>query len=125
MDGPSRADLVSFGNWAGLYVAAVVAVSVASIAVMRRILGLWAAYLTALSIAAVGFFCAISTVGGPPEDLYQVLEELTLCLAFGAVLGGPIALGVTCLLQFIVNLLAATQQSATHMNENVVVGPPQ
>jgi len=101
------ADLVFFGYWTGLYVAVVVAVSVTSIAVMRRILGLWAAYLTAVPIAAVGFFCAISTVGGPPEDLHQVLEELLLCLAFGAIFGGPVALGVACLLEFMVDLLAA------------------
>ncbi len=107
------ADLVFFGCWSGMYVAAVIAVSVTSIAVIRRILGLWAAYLTALPTPAVGFFYAISTIGGPPEELYQVLEELLLCLAFGAVWGAPAALGVTCLLQFIVDSLASTPQAAT------------
>lgn len=97
------ADVLFVSHAAGLYVAAVVAVSVASITVMRRILGLGAAYLTAIPIGAVGFYCALSGVGGPPEDFSQVLEEVALCLAFGAAVGGPIALGITCLLQFFVD----------------------
>jgi hypothetical protein len=117
------AELAVFGYQAGLYVAAVVAVSVASIALMRRILGLRAAYLTAIAIAAVGFFCFSCTVGGSIY-LYELLLELSVCLAFGVVLGGPVALGVTCLLQFTVDFLAATPQSVTPTSEKVV-GPPQ
>ncbi len=48
-------ELVLVGCWVGFYVAVVIAGSVASIAVMRRILGLWAAYLTAIPIGAVSF----------------------------------------------------------------------
>jgi heme/copper-type cytochrome/quinol oxidase subunit 3 len=119
------ADLVFFGCWAGLYVAVVVAGSVASIAVMRQILGVWAAYLTTIPIGAVGFKCVISTVGGPASDLYEVLVEIATCLAFGAIFGGPVVLGVTCFLQFMVDDLAAGPQSTTLKSENVVVKRPQ
>ena len=106
------ADVMFVSHWAGLYVAAVVAVSVASIAVMRRILGLGAAYLTTVPIGAVAFFWFASHVGGPPQGIYQVLGELSMCLAFGAIIGGPIALGITCLLQLLVDLLATWLPSA-------------
>jgi hypothetical protein len=118
-------EIVLVGCWVGVYAGVVIAGSVASIAVMRRMLGLWAAYLTTIPIGAVGFFWLASHVGGPPQDLYDALGEVSLCLAFGAVVAGPVALGVTCFLQFIFDLVAATPQSAEPASENAVVGPPQ
>jgi hypothetical protein len=118
------ADLVFFGCRAELYAAAVVAVSVASIAVMRRILGLWAAYLTALPIGAVGVFCAVSAVGGTPENVCQLLEEVLLCAVFGTI-PGLVLFGVTCLLQFVVTSLDVAPPSETRASKNEVAGSSQ
>jgi uncharacterized membrane protein YesL len=87
-------------------------------------LGLWAAYLTALPIAGVGVFCAVSAVGGAPENVCQMLKEVLLCVVFGTV-PGLVLFGVTCLLQFIANSLDVAPQSETPTSENEVAGSPQ
>ena len=118
-------EIVLVGYWVGMYATIVIAGSVASVAAMRRMLGLWAAYLTTIPIGAVAFFWFASHAGGPPQDLYEVLVEVLLCLAFGAVFAGPVILGVTCCLQFIVDFVAATPQSVEPASEDAAALPPQ
>jgi hypothetical protein len=54
------------------------------------------------------WFC--STVGGPPENAKQVLEEVLLCIAFGTVPGFAL-LCIACLLQLIVESVVAALRS--------------
>ena len=117
-------EIVLVGYWVGVYAAFIIAGSVACVASMRRMLGLWAAYVTTIPIGAVVFLWFASHVGGPPKGLDEVLGEVAMCLAFGAVFAGPVLLGVTCCLQFIVDFVAATPQSVEPAGEDAAALPP-
>lgn len=117
--------IVLVGYWVGFYAAIIMAGSIAATASMRRLLGLWAAYLTAIPVGAVAFYWFASHVGGPPQGLDELLLEISMCLAFGAIFTGPVTLGIACLLQLIVDFVAATPQSAEPASDDVATRPPQ
>jgi hypothetical protein len=117
--------IVLVGYWVGVYAAIIMAGSVAATASMRQLLGLWAAYLTAIPVGAVAFYWFASQVGGPPQGLYELLLEISMCLAFGVVLTGPVTLGIACLLQLIVDFVTATPQPAEPASDDVATRPPQ
>ncbi len=117
--------IVLVGYWVGVYAAIIMTGSVAATATMRRLLGLWAAYLTAIPVGAVAFYWFASHVGGPPQDLSETLLEVSMCLAFGVVLAGPVTVGIACLLQLIVDFVAATPQSARPASDDAATRPPQ
>lgn len=106
------AHLIFFGYWAGLYVATVIAVCLASVAIVRQKFGLWMAYLTTLPITGVGFYCLIASIGPAPQNVSEGLGELLFCCVFGAI-GGAITLGIVCFLLFVVNSLDALLQAKT------------